>query len=132
MRRRSRCLSPPARVSVGCEIGSLIGAGGMGEVYKARDKKSAPGERSLCGHIDLSPRGMGHWQPPFGIAGTVQNKATDATLAQRMSLVVAAGHSCGIGFEAAEHLKSHPEFAWQKPYLKDMPSRPWTVFEAAR
>ena len=35
-----------------------------------------PSERSLCGHVDLSPRGMTAWQPPYGVAGTVQNKAT--------------------------------------------------------
>ncbi len=104
----------------------------MADHFDSYQKKNDPGERTLCGHVDLSSRGMRDWQPPFGIAGTVQNKATDAAMAERMSLAVAAGHSCGIDFKAADHLKAHPEFAWQKPYLKDMPSRPWTVFAAAR
>ena len=40
------------------------------------------------------------------------------------------GHSCGIGFKAAGHLRKHTEFAWQRPILRDMPSRPWTTFSA--
>ncbi len=104
----------------------------MADHYDTYLKKIEPSERTLCGHIDLSPRGMGDWQRPFGIAGTVQNKVADATMAEHMSLAVSAGHSCGIGFKAADHLKAHPEFSWQKPYLKDMPSGPWTVFEATR
>ena len=94
--------------------------------------KADPNERTLCGHIDLSPRGSQPWQPPYGIAGTVQNKVTDAAMAGNMSLTVALGHSCGIHFKAAEHLKKHAEFAWQKEILRDMPSRPWTTFTAAR
>ncbi len=104
----------------------------MADHYDTYDRKTAPSERSLCGHVDLSPRGMGAWQKPFGIAGTVQNKVSDAAMAERMSLVAAAGHACGIGFSAADHLRAHPEFAWQKPLLKDLPSGRWTVFEARK
>jgi hypothetical protein len=49
-----------------------------------------------------------------------------------MSLSVAAGHACGISFKAAEHLRLHPEFNWQKKYLKDMNSYPWTLFEISK
>ncbi len=103
----------------------------LADHYDTLEKKNAPSERTLCGHIDLSPRGMGTWQLPFAPAGAVQNKVTDATMAERMSFTVAAGHSCGIGFKAADLLKSHPEFNWAKDYLKDMPSHPWTIFEIA-
>jgi hypothetical protein len=92
--------------------------------------KTDPNERTLCGHIDLSPRGSQPWMPPHGMAGAVQNKATTAAMAARMSLSAAAGHACGIGFNAAAHLKAHPEFAWQKELLRDMPSGSWTVFSA--
>ena len=51
-------------------------------------------------------------------------------MAGRMQLTASLGHSCGIHFKAAEHLRNHPEFAWEKDYLKDMPSRPWTTFTA--
>ncbi|MBV8894495.1 MAG: peptidase C45 [Acidobacteria bacterium] len=98
--------------------------------YDAFDQKIEPDERTLCGHIDLSARGSEPWQPPFGIAGTVQNKATTAAMARQMSFVAAAGHACGIDFKAGAHLQSHPEFTWQKELLRDMDSQPWSEFRA--
>jgi hypothetical protein len=104
----------------------------LSDHYDTFQKKVEPNERTLCGHVDLSPRGMGNWQPPFGAAGAVQAKVTDARMAERMSLTASMGHSCGIHFKAADHLRRHPEFNHLKPYLRDLPSRPWTGFEAAR
>jgi hypothetical protein len=86
----------------------------------------------LCGHIDVSARGSEPWQPPFGIAGAVQNKVADAAMAEKMSFRAALGHACGMNFKAADHLKQHPEFAWQRDTLRDMNSRPWTTFTIAR
>jgi len=100
--------------------------------YDTFDKKTEPDERTICGHIDLSPRGSQPWQAAYGIAGAVQNKATDATMAAKMSFTAAAGHSCGINFKAAEHLREHPEFDWQKDLLHDMDSGPWTTFSIAK
>ena len=89
--------------------------------------KTEPSERTLCGHIDASPRGSGNWQPPFGIAGAVQNKATDAALAAKMTFTAAAGHACGQDFIVADHLKAHPEFGWELPLLHDMKAQGWTT-----
>jgi hypothetical protein len=75
---------------------------------------------------------MPGWQSPYAPAGAIQNKAADAAMAARMAFSAAAGHACGLDFLAAPHLAAHPEFAWQKPFLKDMKSQPWTVFEAAK
>jgi hypothetical protein len=94
------------------------------------ENKIDPDERTLCGHIDLSKRGDLPWVPAYGTAGAVQSKAADATMGEAMTLTASLGHSCGIGFKAAEHLRNHPEFAWQRPILRDMPSRPWTTFSA--
>ncbi len=96
------------------------------------NRANSPDERTLCGHIDLSPRGSQPWQPPYGIAGTVQNKATDAAMAAKMEFVAAMGHSCGLNFKAASHLKKHPEFAWEKDILRDLDSYPWTRFQVAQ
>jgi Phospholipase B len=92
--------------------------------------KAEPSERTLCGHVDLSPRGLPTWEPPYGIAGAVQNKVADAALAEQMSFTAAAGHACGISFKAAPHLAQHPEFGWQKGLLGDMNAYPWRVFKA--
>ena len=99
--------------------------------YDAYEKKAdALSERTLCGHVDLSPRGMKPWQDAFGPAGTVQAKIADAAMVQRMELEAAIGHPCGLGFVAAEHLKQYPQFDWQGGLLRDLPSRPWTRFWA--
>jgi len=95
------------------------------------DRKDSPCERTICGHVETSPRGLPGWQPPFGAAGAVQNKAADAKLAEKMSLWAAAGHCCGVSFNAADHLAKHPEQAWQKDILIDMPAGPWTLFGAS-
>ena len=94
------------------------------------EDKIDPDERTLCGHIDLSKRGDLPWVPAYGTAGAVQSKAADAAMGEAMTLTASLGHSFGIGFKAAEHLRKHPEFAWQRPILRDMPSRPWTTFSA--
>ena len=104
----------------------------LADHYDTFAKKDDPDERTLCGHIDLSPRGSPPWQPPYGIGGAVQNKAADASMAGYMSLTASAGHSCGLHFRAAEHLRLHPEFAWQKKLLRDMESRPWTTFVSSQ
>jgi len=96
----------------------------------AYEGKTNADERTLCGHVETSPRGMGTWQAPYAPAGAVQNKVTDAAGAARMSLTAALGHACGRDFKAAEHLAKHREFAWQKEILGDMKARPWTRFTA--
>jgi hypothetical protein len=100
----------------------------LADHYDTYEKKEDVDERTLCGHIERSPRGDPGWQPPYGDAGAVQNKVADATLAEHMSFVAAAGHACGINFNAAEYLEKHPNFGWEKPLLRDMDAFPWTTF----
>jgi hypothetical protein len=100
----------------------------LADHYDTYTGREEPSERTLCGHLDLSPRGSLPWQPPYGIAGAVQNKVVDSALAERMSFTAHAGHACGIDFKAAAHLQAHPEFSWEKPYLHDMDAYPWTTF----
>ena len=104
----------------------------LADHYDSYDKKIQPNERTLCGHIDFSPRGVKNWQPAYGVAGAVQAKVMDSDMASRMSMWAAMGHPCGIHFKASAHLKTHPDFAWQKEFLKDLNSRRWTMFAAAR
>jgi hypothetical protein len=104
----------------------------LSDHYDTFAKKTDPNERTLCGHVDLSPRGIKPWQQEYGPAGAVQAKVTNSSMAERMSILAAMGHSCGIHFKAAEHLARHPEFQWQKEYLRDMNSHPWTEFTVTR
>jgi len=102
----------------------------LADHYDSFEGKMDPSERSLDGHIDLSPRGMGTWQSPYAPAGAVQNKVTDAAGAEKMSLTAALGHACGINYKSAAHLAKHPEFAWYQPILHDMNARGWARFTA--
>jgi hypothetical protein len=100
----------------------------LSDHYDSFQKKEEPNERSLCGHIDLSPRGLKPWQDEFGPAGTVQAKTADHRLVREMSFEASLGHPCGLGFRAAPHVKAHPAFQWQAALLRDLPSFPWTEF----
>ena len=102
----------------------------LADHFDTFDKKEEPDERTLCGHVDLSARGDMPWLPAYGIGGAVINKVADSAMAEKLTLAAAAGHACGIHFKAAEHLKKHPEFAWQKPLLRDMNAYPWATFSA--
>jgi hypothetical protein len=104
----------------------------LADHYDTYEKKEDADERTLDGHIDLSPRGSAGWVPPYGMAGAVQNKAADASLIAKMSFSAAAGHACGKDFKAAEHLRAHPEFNWQKDLQRDMDAHPWTIFSGAK
>jgi hypothetical protein len=104
----------------------------LADHYDTFENKENPDERTLDGHIDLSSRGSGDWQPPYGMAGAVQNKAADASMAAEMSFTAAAGHACGMNFKASEHLREHPEFSWQQSLQRDMNAYPWTTFSVSK
>lgn len=104
----------------------------LADHYDTFEKKEDADERTLDGHVDLSPRGSGGWVGPFGTAGAVQNKAADAAMITNMSFTAAAGHACGKDFKATEHLSAHPEYDWQKPLQRDMDAYPWTSFTTAK
>ena len=103
----------------------------LADHYDTFEKKEDADERTLDGHIDLSPRGSGDWVGPYGMAGAVQNKAADAGMIAKMTFTAAAGHACGKDFKASQHLSAHPEYDWQKPLQRDMEAYPWTTFGVA-
>ena len=105
----------------------------LGDHFDSYDKKEQADDRSLCGHVDASSRGVPQWSwGPYDPAGAVQGKATDSTLAGKMSMVARAGHPCGGDFLAKDFLDQHPEYAWEKPILRDMKAGPWTRFSAGQ
>ena len=55
----------------------------LADHFDVVSKNTQPSERTLCGHIDLSPRGMGDWKAPYEPAGAVQNKIAEARVADR-------------------------------------------------
>ena len=101
----------------------------LADHFDTYTKKENPSERTLCGHVDVSRRGIPEWgYPPFNPGGAVNAKVADSALASRMSFVARAGRPCGQGFIAAPFLAKHSEFDWEKPALEDMPGNPWAGF----
>jgi hypothetical protein len=97
--------------------------------YDVIARKDGPNERSLCGTVDLSPRGVPAWDwAPFFPGGTVQAKVTSGPMAERMEMFAAMGHPCAPDFQAEPFLAAHPEYAWMRGLLRDMPTQPWTLF----
>jgi hypothetical protein len=88
----------------------------------------SPNERTLCGHNEVSERGMPPWQEPFAPAGAVQAKIADATMIERMQFEAVMGHPCGMPFKASEHLRKYPQFGWMKDHLRDLPAPGWARF----
>jgi len=111
---------------------------GMAESFMADhldsfEKKEQPDERSLCGHVDTSARGVKIWEwGAYYPGGAVQGKAMESGLAERMSFEARAGHPCGQDFIAKDFLSAHPDYSWQAPVLRDMKSGPWTLFHAGQ
>ncbi|MBM3725271.1 MAG: peptidase C45 [Acidobacteria bacterium] len=112
-------------------IDTMLARQFLADHFDTHDRREQPNERTLCGHIDLSPRGLRGWQYRHGPAGAVQNKVADAAMAGRLALDAAMGHACGRNFDAADHLAKYRRFRWQKDILRDLPASPWTTFEAA-
>jgi len=104
----------------------------MADHYDTFTKKEEADERTLDGHIDLSPRGSPPWQPPYGNAGAAQNKVANAAMVAHMSFAAHAGHACGMNFKAGEQIKDHPEFSWEQGVLRDMDAFPWTTFSTKK
>lgn len=97
--------------------------------FDAFEKKDGPNERSLCGCVDKSARGVPEWDwKPFFPGGTVQAKVTDAQMAAKMQMLVAYGHPCASDFIAEDFLKQHQEYGWMRGLLRDMRTREWTLF----
>jgi len=107
--------------------------GFLADHFDSFEKRNQPNERSLCGHVDASSRGVKEWGwDTYNPGGAVQGKATDSKMAADMSFVARAGHPCGADFDAADFLERHPEYSWQKPLLRDMKAGPWTKFQAGQ
>lgn len=105
----------------------------LGDHTDSVEKKEETNERTLCGHVDGSARGVKEWAwQAYYPGGAVQGKATDATMAKDMRFMARMGHPCGGDFLAKPFLAAHPEFAWEGPYLRDMKAGPWTEFRSGQ
>ena len=103
----------------------------LADHFDAYSKKEGPDERTLCGHVDVSSRGVPQWDDaPYDPEGAVSAKAADSAMAGKMTFLARTGRPCGQDFLVRPFLAAHPEFAWQKPVLGDMKGNPWGTFRA--
>ena len=101
--------------------------------YDVIEKRDGPTERSLCGAVETSPRGIPEWDwGKFFPGGTVQAKVVDSSMADAMKIWAAVGHPCGQDFVAADFVKLHPEYNWAAGLLRNLTSQPWTEFASGR
>jgi len=104
------------------EVGKIM----LGDHYDTRYDVVAPSGRTLCGHGEVEPE----WD--YDPSGAYDGKVTSSSLAYPlMGMWGRWGHPCGTPFIAADFLALHPEYSWQLPYLHDLPSNDWTLFNKA-
>ncbi len=90
--------------------------------------KNEADERTLCGRVEISPRGVPEWDwAPFYPGGTVQAKVADGALADKLAFWAQAGHH-GSDFIADDFLAQHKDYEWMRGLLKDMKCQPWCRF----
>jgi hypothetical protein len=103
----------------------------LSDHYDTYEKKEDADERTLCGHVENSPRGIPEWDwNPYYPGGAVQGKSMDSSMAKSMSFYARRGHPCGADFLADDFLKKHPEYEWERSVLPNMEAGPWSLFKA--
>ena len=103
----------------------------LADHWDSYEKKEQPNERTLCGHTVNSPRGVPEWEdPPYSPEGAVTSQAADSSMAKNMTFAARAGFPCGGDFLVEPFLREHPDFAWEKPVMRDMKGNPWAEFKA--
>jgi hypothetical protein len=90
--------------------------------------------RNICAHYDVDPQYYaddphGVWNVPFFPGGSCADKCADATDIENLNMWGIFGRADGEPFDAKDFMKQHPEWNWQKGYLYDRPSQPWTLFD---
>ena len=88
-----------------------------------------PSARTICAHSDVDPC---HFSglTPFTPFGSVDGKVVTSAEIKALSLWARCGRADGTEFDAEEFLRQHPQWDWQRGYLKDRPQRPWTYIES--
>ncbi|WMJ86870.1 C45 family autoproteolytic acyltransferase/hydolase [Anaerocolumna sp. MB42-C2] len=88
-----------------------------------------PGNRTICGHWDVDPfefTGM-TGNKPYNPGGAVDGKVVSSSYAKDFSFWARYGRSCCEPFYVDEFLKKHPQWEWQREFLLDRPTQPWTL-----
>lgn len=93
-----------------------------------------PSSRNICAHYDNDPQYYAGdpaqvWNIPFYPAGSCDGKVASADDVAKMSMWGRVGRADGVKFDVDEFLRAHPQWNWQRGYLKSRPSQPWVYFD---
>jgi len=106
-----------------------VGKRMIGDTFDPYLNYTHPSARTICAHSDEDPcedSGL----TPFTPFGSVDAKVACAADIAEMNLWARYGRADGAPFDADEFLRQHPQWNWQKGYLKSRPQRPWTYVTA--
>jgi len=79
-----------------------------------------PSSRTICAHSDVDPC---HFSglTPFTPFGSVDGKVATSADIKALNLWARCGRADGTEFDAEQFLQQHPQWDWQRGYLKDRP-----------
>ena len=106
-----------------------VGKRMIGDTFDPYLNYTRPSARTICAHSDEDPcenSGL----TPFTPFGSVDAKVACAADIAEMNLWARYGRADGAPFDADEFLRQHPQWNWQKGYLKSRPQQPWTYITA--
>ena len=116
------------------KIDAVTGMEMLADTYDVYLDKEQPSCRTICSHYDVDPREFAPpvtaWSEPYTPAGSTDGKVTTAELAADLKFWGRIGRADGIEFDVDTFFKEHPEWSWQKGYLKSRPTKPWVIIDA--
>jgi hypothetical protein len=102
----------------------------LADHWDSFQRKEEANERTICGHVHASARGVHEWEwGPFTPGGGVSAKVADSSLMKRFAFSARSGLPCGEDFLAKQFLSLHPEYSWQQAALRDMKGTAWAEFK---
>lgn len=107
------------------KIDAAVGKRMIADTFDPYLNYTHPSSRTICAHSD-EDRCELSGLTPFTPFGSIDAKvATSADIAE-MRLWARFGRADGAAFDAEEFLRQHPQWDWQRGYLKSRPQQPWT------
>jgi hypothetical protein len=105
----------------------------LADHYDVYLRKENPCSRTCCAHYELDNRAFMSTagRPlPYQGRGAVDGNVCDSAMAKKMQFLLRWGTSCGTPFVADDWLAANPQWEWQRGYVMDRPTQPWSLFEA--
>ncbi len=103
----------------------------LADHYDVYLNKVNPCSRTCCAHYELDGREYmsDPARPkPYQPRGAIDGNVCTSDLAKNMSFILRYGNSCGIPFYKDKFCNENIQWEYLRPYLRDRPTQPWTLF----